>query len=272
MMRHAPRSLALLTTSLATSLAFAACASSGVSAPAPVPAPAAQPAPSGMPPAAPTAPVTVTPALRAGGPWSWTPTAGNYNYVITTEATLAPDSGGAARALSPTNQHAVITVSASGDVQAVDPPAPQAGAACDTNAALATRAQELIPHLPQSLAVGATWTDSSTTSGCRGPIPATTHVQSGFVVVGDTVLRGVHAVQVHRADTLAANGEGASGQHRIHLQATGTAATELFFDPAAGRFIGSDRTQVSAVAVTTSGRTARFEQRVREHVELVATP
>lgn len=233
------------------------------SAPAPTPQPAT-PAPSRAP-----TPTASTLASRGGGPWQFAPSAGTYSYVIVTDGQLQRiDSAAPAHALPATTQRITIRIFSTGDVQLVDPPAPASGAPCDQAAALATRARELIPRLPTTLTAGATWTDSSTVDGCRGAIPATTHTESRYTVVGDTTVGGLPALQVHRTDSLSAKGDGTQGQHRITFSAAGTASTEIYVDPATGHFLSTDETQEITVDVTTSGRTQRFLQHVHERATL----
>lgn len=224
---------------------------------------------------APTHPVTPQPTVsaqptRGGGPWAYAPASGTYSYVITTDATIERvDSAAPSRTLPTTTQRVTLAIFSTGDVQLVDPPAPVSGVPCDAAAALATRALELVPRFPATLTAGATWSDSTTSQGCRGTIPTTTHTQSRYTVVGDTSIAGVVALQIHRADSITANGEGIQGQHHVTLAATGSAATNLFLDPATGRFLGADETQETNVDVTASGRTERFLQHVRERATLV---
>ena len=81
-------------------------------------------------------------------------------------------------------------------------------------------------------------------------------------------MANTHAVQIHRADSVSANGEGADGQHRIIIAAKGTGDTDLYFDVTSGRLIESRGVQNSVVSVTTSGTTTQFTQRVTENVGL----
>lgn len=210
---------------------------------------------------------TVLPTVRTGGPWQFAPAAGTYSYVITTDGQIVPDSA-APRVLPPTAQRVTLAIFSTGDVHLVDPPAPAPDAPCDAAAALATRALEIIPRVPATLSVGMAWTDSATTTGCRGPIPATTHTWSRYTVLGDSVFEGGTALQVQRSDSIVATGEGAQGQHRITLAANGTATTQLFLDVTSGRFLAADEVQQTAVSVGTSGRVEHFVQHVHQRATL----
>lgn len=245
-------------------LAASACTVTRIpSTPSPQPS---EPAPARTPAAQPT--VSTQPA-RGGGPWAYAPASGTYSYVITTDATIQRvDSSAPPRALPTTTQRVTLAIFSTGDVQLVDPSAPMSGAPCDAAAALATRALELVPRFPATLNAGATWSDSTTSQGCRGTIPTTTHTQSRYTVIGDTSIAGVVALQVHRADSITASGQGVQGQHHVTLAATGSAAIDLFLDPATGHFLAADETQETNVDVTASGRTERFLQHVHERATL----
>lgn len=242
--------------------------------PTTVPAPANNPrvSPAQPEPAVPAtpvaAPVPVVPTPRSGS-WAFTYTPGTYTYIFTTDATIAPISDTTQKRPVPElNESATITISTSGDVQVVDP-APVTSASCDTNAALTVRAQQLIPKLPTRLTAADHWRDSTTTTGCRGMIPAESQVTSDYVVIGDTTFANAAAVQVHRIDSLSAAGEGMEGQHRILVTATGVGVVDLFFDVATGHLIGSHGVQTSLINVTTSGRLEQFIQHVSESVAIM---
>ncbi len=242
--------------------------------------PVTVPAPVNTPGKNPTQPTPVEPSVNPaqqkpatrGGAWSFAYTPGTYTYVITTDAAIAPATDTTQRRQAPeTSQKTSITVASNGEVQVVDPLAVTSGS-CDSNAALTTRAQQLIPKLPNHLSAGDHWRDSTTTNGCRGMIPAESTVISNYAAVGDTTFTNVTALQIQRTDTLFASGEGADGQHRILVTAKGTGVTSLFFDVAGGRFVGSRGLQNSLVNVTTSGRSTQFIQRVTESVAIVGSP
>ena len=118
------------------------------------------------------------------------------------------------------------------------------------------------------MSAGDTWTDSTNTNGCRGSVPATSHVTRSYTVIGDTIVGGLHAIQIHHTDTIDATGEGAEGQHRVLVSATGTGYGDIFVDPTTGRLISASSMQTTSVAVTTSGRSNRFLQHVTEQITL----
>ena len=249
---------------------FVTACVSAVPTPEPVPAnkPNVVPSPPISPP--PIAPVPRTRTSR-GGPWNFTYAPGAYAFTIVTSATVAPMADtNQKRQLPESHQKLTIALSNTGDLQVVDP-APSTTTLCDSSSALITRAQQILPKLPSQLTVGYRWRDSTTTTGCRGTIPAESTVISNYVVVGDTTVMNLPALEVHRVDSLSATGEGSDGQHRILVNATGTGVVDFFLDTIAGRFISSRGSQTSLVNVTTSGKLTQFIQDVTELVNVASS-
>lgn len=265
---------------LASAALLAACARP-TPAPVPVPAtPTAEP-PTGAPPAVAAPPASAprrAPRTPHGGPWTFTLAPGTVSYDMAEDARVAtlPDTS-AWRTLPALAGRVTLLVGADGATTVVQPPAVGPGTPCDSPgvalpAALVLRARTLIPAVPESLTAGATWRDSSTTTGCRGPVLATATVHSTYRVIGDTTTAtGTPAVLVARADSLTATGEGAAGPHRILLRGTGTADADLLLDPAAGRLLSVSSQQHMLLDVTTSGRTSHFLQRSSTRATLADT-
>jgi hypothetical protein len=255
--------------SLSGAALITACASvSPVNVPSSTPQPGTNPAQPVNVATTPATPATPLPAVPHSGAWKFTYAPGTYIYTLTTDATVASLSDTTQKRQIPElSQQAMLTMSAIGDLQVINPVS-GTSSACDIASALITRAQQLIPKIPDHFAVGSHWRDSTITSGCRGMIPATSQVISNYTVVGDTTFANAAVVWIHRTDSLTANGEGAEGQHRILMTATGTGATDLFFSTTRGMFVGSSDLQTSIVNVTTSGRLTQFLQYVKELVVL----
>lgn len=247
-------------------LIMMACASaSPVVSPSPVNVPATKPTQPAPP--LPTALPTPPPA-KLSGSWNFTYAPGTYTYTMQTDGTIAPVSDTTRKqSLPQSHQTATIAISGSGDIQVMDP-APAASPACDPIAALILRAQQLLPRIPNALIAGARWRDSTTTTGCRGLIPAASTVISNYTVTGDTTINSTRVLQIQRADSISATGEGSSGQHRILVTATGTGLSHAFLDPITGRLVMLIGTQSTLVNVTTSGRLERFLQNVTESISL----
>jgi hypothetical protein len=183
---------------------------------------------------------------------------------------LLPDSSHF-RALGSTIQRVTVAVAADGSVQLIDPP-PPSSPVCDSTAILAARALQILPKLPSQLSAGSTWKDSTIMDNCVGNTFAHTILTNTYAVAGDTLYNGVTALHVKRSSIISANGEGTEGQHRVLLSTNGTGTTDLYFDAAAGRFLGSLGTQTSMVDITTSGQLSHFLQRAIERVTFIQTP
>lgn len=250
-----------------------ACASAPpATPPAPVDAPSTDHPPRAVAPPIGVAPLPPVPVSRTES-WTFAYAPGSYVYSFKTDATVAPVTDTTLKQQVPElSQRATITISATGDVQVIDPPPLLTATACDLNGALTARAQQLIPKIPNHLTVGTTWRDSTTTTGCRGSIPAESTVISNYVVVGDTILGSNPLLRIQRTDSLSATGEGADGQHRILISAAGSAQVDLLFDFTAGRLVSLRGVQSTMINVTTSGRSARFVQHVTESVSIVGAP
>ncbi len=257
----------LLAASIVAAITLA-CAAAPVT-----PAPAPGNAPPGSPPPQPTpvSSVPVTMAPRTGS-WSFSYAPGTHAYSIQIDASVAPLSDTTQkRQLPRVARKTTITIAANGDEQVLDPTV-VLGTSCDSSSALLARAQQIIRKLPGHFSAGDSWRDSTMTTGCRGSIPAESTVISNYLVLGDTILANATAVVIHRIDSLSARGEGADGQHRIGVSATGTGNVNLYFDITSGRLVESRGSQNSLVTITTSGRAAQFIQHVTELITLAGAP
>lgn len=236
------------------------------------PTPSVQPAAKPNAPAQPTqlpAPVPA-PASRAGT-WTFAYAPGTYVYTLTTNATVAPITDTTLkRPIPEMNQQISLAITGTQDVQVINPVA-GSSSACDQNAAIITLTQQIIPKLPAHFATGDHWRDSTSTSGCRGMILATTQMISNYVVGSDTTFVNTNGVRIGRTDSLNANGEGSEGQHRIIVTATGTGTSDFYVNPVTGQLLGSNGLQTALISITTSGRLTQFLQHVRESVVLKGT-
>lgn len=254
------------TLTLSSGAFLVACAATPpVAAPTPTANPGIKPSTPAQP-AQPSVPVSA-PVPRPGTrTFAYAP--GTFAYTLTTDATVAPIVDTTQkRPIPELNQQVSLTITEAGDVQVISPVA-GSSSACDQNAAFITLAHEVIPKLPDHLATGDHWRDSTLTSGCRGMIPATTQTISNYVVGSDTTFANTNAVRIGRTDSLSANGEGAEGQHRIIIAATGTSTTDFYVNPVTGQLLGSNGLQTALISVTTSGKLTQFLQHVRESVVL----
>ena len=256
-------------------ISLTACATSPNVEPQPKAGPAAehQPEPAKTIPAAPIAAGEKGPLHS--GPWQFTYTSGTYTYVITTAAqvTALSDTNNK-RTLQTASKKAMVSVSQDGEVAIVSSSAltPDSSTICDTVGALTILKHQLVPKLPRLLVANSTWYDSTNVTVCLGLVPSQANITEQYVVLGDTTYGGVSALRVQRSDSITANGEGKIGQHRLLLAATGNGTTELYFDPTAGKLLGSVGTQGMKLDITTSGQTNHFTQYVTQHTTLLINP
>ena len=117
---------------------------------------------------------------------------------------------------------------------------------------------------PLTLATGTTWTDSSTVATCSGTIPVELTSIRTYTIAGEARGPGDISIAVDRSERIRAAGEGAQGQHRIGLQATGLGSARLFLDPASGLLKLAEGETRTTITVHSSGRHQRFLQTVRE--------
>ena len=258
---------------------FIACTNSPNIEPQPAVGPAVghQPElPHGIPRGTPTAPaVTSGKDLPYTGPWEFIYTPGTYIYTITTATQVKSmlDTN-SKRTLQTTSKKVVVRVTQNGETQIASSlaPTPDSSTICDTAATIAIQKHQLVPNLPRTLVANSTWNDSTSMTGCLGPVSSQANVTEKYAVLGDTIYDGITVLHVQRLESITANGEGRIGQHRLLLTARGNGIADLYFDLAAGRFLGSARTQIMKLDITASGQTSHFTQYATQHATLLINP
>jgi hypothetical protein len=116
---------------------------------------------------------------------------------------------------------------------------------------------------PLQLLRGASWTDSTTVSTCAGSIPVTLTLLRTYRILGEG---SSGTILVERTDRSLSTGEGAQDQHRVTIRGDGTGSARLELDSRTGALVEAQGEGMTTVDVTSSGRTQRFTQRLREHV------
>lgn len=160
-----------------------------------------------------------------------------------------------------------------GEVVVLDPVEPESRN-CDEVRSLIIRAKNALPLLrsiPEEVTVGSQWSDSVTSTGCRGNIPMKSTVIRSYEVVGDSANDTSVLLIIKRTEVIEASGEGSEDQHRIFIDAKGGSVGTLYFDVNAGVFTQIITTQTTRVKITASGRTSNFLQKVSEVVALSDT-
>jgi hypothetical protein len=120
---------------------------------------------------------------------------------------------------------------------------------------------------PTQLQKGLTWTDSTDTSICSGPVPVSLTAVRSYRVMGETKQGESPAILLERQDRTISTGEGSEGQHRIQIKSQGNGHSTILIDVQSGALIEMTTVNSTTAAVTTSGRTQQFVQTTRERIE-----
>jgi hypothetical protein len=134
--------------------------------------------------------------------------------------------------------------------------------------ALSADLHNLLVHLPAQLAQGSSWTDSLEVKACQGMIPMTVHMARSYLVSGGVTLEANPVLVVQRTDTIQAHGEGAQQQHQLTVDGTGTGNATYYLSPKNGRILRLTTGQDLLLAITASGTTHRFKQRLTQEFNL----
>lgn len=143
---------------------------------------------------------------------------------------------------------------------------------CSPAAALVGAARTLFPSFPLPLGDGARWTDTVTTTTCRGGIRLTTTAIHHYTVDGATTYAGHPSRRVDRVSEIVVTGEGRQGRERVTTSGSGTERGVLHVDPVAGRILyGTSETTLDLV-FTAGGTMQRVTQQSREDIRQATTP
>ena len=144
---------------------------------------------------------------------------------------------------------------------------PPPSGACDSpDDALLVAVREVIAPPPPSLDPGTAWQDTVDYTVCRAGIPASTRLVRAFVVEGPAPLDTTPAIRVRRTSALTMTGSAQLRDQNVTLAGTGTGTAELYFDPAAGRFLGANAENSATVTVSGGAHTRTFTQSGRVRV------
>ncbi len=135
--------------------------------------------------------------------------------------------------------------------------------------ALSADLHNLLLHLPTQLTRGSSWRDSSEVKTCQGMIPITVHIARSYLVSGGITFEASPVLVVQRVDTIQAHGEGAQQQHQLTVDATGTGNAIYYMSPKEGRVLHLSTGQDLMLAITASGTTHHFKQRLKQDFNLV---
>lgn len=133
-----------------------------------------------------------------------------------------------------------------------------------TSTQIVASARGFLPKLPAGgLRVGASWSDSVTSTFNNGGVDGTTTVLSTHAVAGDTTIAGQPAWHITQKGTLRMSGAGLSQGTQISIDGTGTVDGDAYISKD-GVYLGGDQrlTQNMTIQVPAAGMSIPMEQRV----------
>lgn len=131
-------------------------------------------------------------------------------------------------------------------------------------AAAITVARETIIGVPNPIAVGARWRDSSVVATCRSQLPATVTTVARYEI---TSIDG-NRVKVRRQGTTSVRGQGIAGGRSVSLSGAGTDEITYEMDAERGRLVRGDGDSRSTITVSLPDGARQFTQRTTLAVRL----
>ncbi len=140
---------------------------------------------------------------------------------------------------------------------------------CGRDTVAPTHLVTLLPPVPHELREGASWQRRNVYASCQGTIPLRVERTDSYIVTGRAAIGSGSGVTLSRNSSIAYDGSGVEGQHNVRIAGSGSAQATLVLDASAGRLLRVEEEMSSEIAVTSSGRTRRFSQRI---IRTVASP
>jgi hypothetical protein len=133
---------------------------------------------------------------------------------------------------------------------------------------LLATARELLVAPPAELDAGARWEEETELVECRGLLAVTTRTTYRYEVRGPSTFAGVStAIRVARTSESESRGERETGSRTVRVQGRSRGAFDLYFDPAAGRYLGGTGQSEGTLEVDAGdGRPRRFAQQFTTRV------
>jgi len=232
------------------------------------------------------APRPVTSAVRAS--FEYAP--GTISYVVTSEATIAEIDSIAIQprafrevarvqlTVTPGGDYTVVTTTGSVEgttavsivqafadtlrAESMDAVTEPRMPICGRDTVPPVHLGTLLPPVPRELREGLRWQRRRIYASCQGPIPIRVERIDSYTVTGRAPQVVGSGVTLSRSSSLAYNGSGVEGQHNVRISGSGSAQATLILDASAGRLISAMEESTSEIAITASGRTRRFSQRM----------
>ena len=120
---------------------------------------------------------------------------------------------------------------------------------------------------PTHLTPDFTWQDSTLVTTCTtGGIPTTRKTIQSFRVVGERVFNTTTALLLQRLDSSHISGDGAEGNHQIHLEGIGTGTANIYISPISAVTLGVELSEKTEITITNSGKARRFIQEITQRL------
>ncbi len=134
-------------------------------------------------------------------------------------------------------------------------------AGCNPQEPLLAVARRTIIATPDTLDVGARWSDSVSTTVCRSGTPITTGAVRDYEVEAREIVNGAPVARVRRRETFTLAGSSSLNGRHVAIVGRGTSVAALKFDLVRGLFLGEEGTSETTLTVSSPRSQAEFRQR-----------
>ena len=200
---------------------------------------------------------------------SWTGTGLDFTGTVQSRVTAASARlrQASGESLDPVPFRATVDTAAGavrlvGDSAGAEPSCPS------SHAGALAAARQYLASIPRTLAPGASWTDTTMATTCRGEIPVTTTAIRHFTVALEHPQSGPPAIVVSHLSTISMHGESARRARGVTLTGAGTRQYEDRYDA----FTGVLKSRAAIIDVDLSIGVAGSTSRLHEHVDERAVP
>lgn len=200
---------------------------------------------------------------------SWTGTGLDFTGTVQSRVTAASSRmrQASTESLDPVPFRATVDT-ARGVIRMLGDSAENAAACPSTHAGALASARQYLASIPRTLAPGASWTDTTVATTCRGEIPVTTTAIRHFTVALEHPPSGPPAIVVSHVSTIALQGESSRRTRGVTLTGAGTRQYEDRYDA----FTGILKSRAATIDVDLSIGVAGATSRLHEHVDERAQP
>lgn len=126
----------------------------------------------------------------------------------------------------------------------------------------------VITAYPLRLTPGFIWRNSTVATTCTtGGILTTRKTVQSFRVIGERTFNTIRALLLQRVDSTYIVGDGAQGNHQIHLEGIGNGTANIYINPTVGVTLGVELSEKLEITIINSGKARHFIQEVTQRVE-----